>query len=235
MILVTFIAFPVLAQFDVSGTTVTNYVWRGFDVLGGQPAFQPSATYSLGETGLSANLWGSWGITNRGTAAIRNFDEFDITVGYERSLAGVTMSAAYIYYTFPGMEDFPDEFSTNSEINFAAGFDNLPFTPAISVFYALNDKSWDGLYVNISGGKTIETETTDLNLYFSLGYSDQSLVTGLEGVDAGISDINLGVDTELTCCNLSLIPSFTFTYVPMEEVYPSHLIFWGGLTIGRSF
>ncbi|MCF7810445.1 hypothetical protein K9N50_05610 [bacterium] len=232
VLLMLMTAMPAFCQLDVSGTMVTSYDWRGFDALNRGPAFQPSITYSAGEIGLSANVWGSWAVTQRDDAGIRDLDELDLTIAYERTVGNYGFSLGYIYYGFPSMEGYPDELSTNSEINLGITFEDIPYSPGISTYYALNDKSWDGLYVSISGSKTVQAESVDLNMTLSLGYSDQSLVTDL--TDAGLSDVNLSIDTEFQSCNLSLSPSFTLTYVPMKEVYSDYLIFWCGLTIGWS-
>lgn len=222
---------PAFCQLEVTGSLVTNYVWRGFDVLSGGPAIQPSITYSVEETGFSANMWGSWAITKRQDGSIRNLDELDLTVAYTKNIGDYSLNAGYIYYGFPSMDGYPDELSTNSEANIGVSFDKIPFSPSVNAFLALNDKSWDGLYVSVGAGHSIPTSAANLNLSLSIGYTDQSLVTNL--TDAGLSDMNLSLDTGFECCGLNWTPAFTLTYVPMKEVFSDYLIFWGALNVGR--
>lgn len=229
IVLIIITSLPAFSQIESSVTTVSNYVWRGFDVLNGGPAFQPSMTYTIGETGLAVNAWGSWALTQRDNSGIRDLDELDFTLSYDRAIGDKNLSLGLIHYNFPGMGNWPDKFSTDTEIYAGLTFDAVKFSPGITAYYALNEDAWDGLYVNFSAGHTFETDTAPLEMSLSLGYSDQSLVTNV--TDSGISDVNLGVGTVVECWNLNWAPSFTMTYVPDDLIYQDKLIFWGGLSI----
>jgi len=226
------LALPAFSQVQVSGTMVTHYVWRGFDVLGGCPAFQPAITYTCPKTAISANIWTSWSMTRREHGSIRDLDEIDLTLSYDRTVGNLGFSSGLIHYDFPNLDNWPDKSSTDVEVYLGLTGKNLCYSPKLTVFYAFNDKTWDGLYILASAAHSLPTETVPLDLVFSLGYSDQSLVTDIS--EAGISDINFSLGTMFKCCDYDWTPSFTFTYVPDDKIYLDGLIFWGSLKINKA-
>lgn len=224
---------PVLSQVQVSAYMVTHYVWRGFDVLGGGPAFQPSVTYTCPKFPVSANIWTSWAMTHRAEESIRNLDEIDFTVSYDYTSDKVGLSAGIIHYDYPNMDNWPDKFSTDPEIFMGITMKTVRFSPKLTVFYALNEDAWKGTYILASASHSIPSESLPIDCGFSLGYSDQSLVTNI--TDTGISDINLSLSSTIKTCCHNLTPSFTLTYVPDDMIYSEGLIFWGGLKIDKTF
>jgi len=220
------------AQLEAGSDFATDYVWRGFDVLSGGPAIMPWIDYGLGETGLGINVWSSWALTKRDKEEIRNLDELDFTLYYDRQVNQIGLSAGIIYYTFPQMEGALDEYSTDYEVYIGATLTESPVTPGLTIYYAFNDKAWDGLYALLSAGYTLETETAPLDFSLSLGYSNQSLVTDI--TDSGISDINLGVGTSISTKYLTYSPSITATFVPDDLIYQDQFILWGMLGISWS-
>jgi len=223
---------PASSQIQVSGSTVTHYVWRGFDVLAGCPAFQPSITYTCPKTAISANIWTSWSMTRREHGSIRDLDEIDMTLSYDYNLEKIGMSGGVIHYNFPNMDNWPDKYSTDPEIFLGITMETLLFSPKLTAFYALNEDTWEGMYILASVSHSLETDAVPLDISFSVGYSDQSLLTNI--TDSGISDVNLSVETVIKSCLFNCIPTFTLTYVPDDLIYPDGLIFWGGLKFEKS-
>jgi len=223
---VLFCLIPLVSfsQVQIDGSFVSDYVWRGMNVLDQAPAFQPSVTYSVGETGLGANIWGSLVLTRRGEAAIRELDEMDLTLFYDRSFGAVDLSTGFAYYNWFQLEDWPDSKTTTYEAYIGFTLSEVVLTPSLTVYYDLNKDGGDGMYLSFAVGKTIESYSTPLNISLSLGYMDQSYI-----VDAGISDINLGISTTIESDFLSYTPFFTFTYVPDDQLYAHGLMIWGGM------
>jgi hypothetical protein len=217
------------AELNIGTDLVTHYVWRGFDVLNGGSAIMPWVNYSLGETGMNLNLWSSWALTNRDLQAIRNLDEIDLTLSYSKQISNIGLSAGLIYFAYPQMEGFPDKYSTNYEPFIGISLAENELAPSLTVYYALNEDSWDGLYALLSGGYTLETDTNPVAFGFSIGYSDQSLVTNL--TEAGFSDINFSISTSISTSALTFTPKFTATYVPDKAINQNQFIYWGVLGI----
>lgn len=220
-----------LGQVTVGADMVTRYIWRGLDFMPGgtnteaAPGFQPSVTYAIGETGLSANAWANFAMTRRNEQAILNADELDLTLSYDPTFGPVGVTAGITHFNNYRIDDWPNEFSTNYELYGGVYYADSPFTPGVTIYYAMNEDAWDGYYVQFSSGYSLAfQDNPSLDFGFSAGYQDQSLFA-----ESGISDINLSVGTTLATGNISLTPSFTMTYVPEKGNYHDHLIFFGGL------
>ena len=81
IIILFFTGIPVKAQVSVSGSVafVTKYIWRGYNIVD-DPAIQPSLDFGFGESGFSANVWYSAGLSklDKNGAAV----ELDFTLDY---------------------------------------------------------------------------------------------------------------------------------------------------------
>jgi hypothetical protein len=67
---------------EVDLTYVSNYLWNGFPIFGGQPAFQPSFNFDLFDSGFSINLFGAFGDAAKTTI----YEELNYTLAYENSI-----------------------------------------------------------------------------------------------------------------------------------------------------
>ncbi len=90
---------------EVDASYVSKYIWRGYDVLDDDAAFQPSINLDLFETGFSLNVWGSFALE----AGHENLDELDYTLAFahtffEEENYAIDFSMAYIYYDFPNTD-----------------------------------------------------------------------------------------------------------------------------------
>ncbi len=195
---------------------VSRYVWRGFDFYSGDiPNVQPSITFS--KSGFAFNVWGSVPVKDRNL----NDDELDFTVSYSTTLSPlVSFSGGLIYYTFPSMDNYPDEKSTSPEL-FASVSISGPFSPSFSVYYDSN--LGDGIYFLGSFSKSI---IPTVSVVVSAGYMDQYGFTGL-------SDINFGISKSIPLGAATVTPRAVFTYIPDEQVNPNSTEIWFGLAISR--
>ncbi len=223
--LIIIVVNPVMAQIEMGVTTVTDYVWRGSNVLGGTPAAQPSITYSVGESGLAMNAWVSWALADRDNESTRDLDELDLTLSYDRQISNLGLSLAYIHYSWFSVEDWPTT-STTYEVYLGLGMPEARFAPSLTVYYDPTNAGGDGMYTSLGGGYSMHCgggQTIDASL--SVGFMDQSYVT-----DAGISDINYSLSSSLgECRGMTLSPSFTFTFTPENEIDLNYFIFSAGL------
>ncbi|MHC4552372.1 MAG: hypothetical protein ACYSUT_06350 [Planctomycetota bacterium] len=87
------------AAITVDATYVTKYIWRGYNVLGADSAFQPSVDLAVGN--LSFNVWASYA---NGSGHV-DATEYNYAVAYalsvaEDSAAKTDLSIGYRYYDF---------------------------------------------------------------------------------------------------------------------------------------
>ncbi len=104
--------------------TFDRYVWRGLRLTDG-PVLQPSVTVSRGA--LSANVWGNMDLDNvNGNES--QYNEIDVTLGYEYERGPFGLTASLINYNFPNTLG-----ATTTEFCIAASFD-VPSQPAVSIY-----------------------------------------------------------------------------------------------------
>lgn len=92
---------PVLGV-TVDSTFVSQYIWRGYDILGSHGAWQPSVNIDIFDTGFSFNVWASIAMSG----GLSDLNEIDYTVAYSTMLFedeayALDLSVNYIYYDFP--------------------------------------------------------------------------------------------------------------------------------------
>ena len=73
---------------------VSKYVWRGVS-LSKAEAYQPSVNFSKND--ITANAWLNYSVDKPRQS---KFNELDLTLSYERDMAGLSVSPGFIFYTF---------------------------------------------------------------------------------------------------------------------------------------
>lgn len=216
------------AEVIADATVATDYIYRGLDNLNGGPAFQPTVTWITG-TGIDLNAWFNWGLTNRGSQAIRNFDEVDLTASYTKQLGSFLVQGGLFHLSWYNFPTFPDDYSQFNEVFIGVSHLGLPFQPSVTVNYELNEVDGNDLYIQARMGHEVMFDN-DMPVFFGLsaGYYQAEWMA----MD-GISDINLEVGTTVSKGLHALTPSIKMTYVPRDEVNPNHLVIWGSLTLTR--
>ncbi len=219
-------AAPLAAQWEFQADVMSKYIWRGFDLYyNNNPAFQPSVTYTFGESGLSANLWGSFALGDRST--YKNHDEFDLTLDYAFSLSDqLKMSVGFIQYGyyFGGKEVFKE--NTTQEFYVSAGLPETFLSPTLTAYYDVNLGS--GLYVALEGSRSIPlSESLGLNLKARLGYNSKQFIN-----ESGLSDLTLGVSLPIKLGDWTIAPLVNYTFVFLDSVNKDNEP-WFGLSISR--
>jgi len=205
-------------------TLASRYIWRGFDTIADdRPALEPSITFEFGKSGVWFNAWSAFALADT------DFVELDLVVGYDKALSEAWMlSAGAGYFTFPSMPNYPDENSATPEVYAGVTLTSLPLSPNLTLYYDFN--MGDGLYATLSVGP--EFGVLGRTIYSSLlvGYTRQYRKLD---VDPGVSDICLGVSTDLESKHLTFTPSLNYVIVPNESINDENEI-WVGLTVGWS-
>jgi len=132
---------------EVEGGYVTKYLWKGYDLLDNNGAWQTGITIDY--KGFYAGVWGSWA-DKRGFVAQ---DEFDYYAGYERSILEEDRYALdtyiqYTYFDFPKSDSVPGDDGVTDGQELALGFSmpNLfPLGPSFLIPSYEGDFEWVGI------------------------------------------------------------------------------------------
>ncbi|MCH7783607.1 hypothetical protein IID62_11140 [candidate division KSB1 bacterium] len=227
IIILFFTGIPVKAQVSVSGSVafVTKYIWRGYNIVD-DPAIQPSLDFGFGESGFSANVWYSAGLSKRDKNGAA--DELDFTLDYSTSLAnGAAISLGFIYYTFPNQDNFDFGDHATPEI-YAAFTPGVPYlSPTLTLYYDFN--LGDDLYATIGIDHTAEAGEGSVGASALLAYNN-----GQFGANSGFSHVELSVFAAIPAGAFEIAPSLTFFGLFEDTVNPDNEIYFS-LNVGWSF
>jgi len=219
-------AVPLSAQLTFQADTMSKYIWRGFDLYAdNNPAFQPSVTYTFGESGFSLNLWTSFALGER--SIYKYDDEIDLTLAYDFQISeNFDLSVGFIHYGWYFDKNFSLKNSTSQEFFVSAGLPGMIFEPSLTIYY--DAALGSGLYALLKGGHTISlSETVDLNLSAGLGYNNRQFID-----NSGLSDFTLSASLPIKFGSWTLAPQINYTFVFLESVNAENE-FWFGLSITR--
>jgi uncharacterized protein (TIGR02001 family) len=212
------------AQLSYQVDTMSRYIWRGFDLFApNNGAFQPSATYSFGESGFSANVWTSFALGDRGI--YRYDDEIDLTLAYAFKMPEeYSLSVGMIHYGWYFDRHFSFKHSTTQEFFVTAGLPKAFLQPGLSVYYDVTMGT--GLYASLKVGQAVPlAENLPLNLSACLGYNSRQWIDA-----SGFSDLTFGATLLIKVGQLTVAPLVNYTFVFMKEVNPHNEI-WFGLSL----
>jgi hypothetical protein len=228
---------------EVEGGYVTKYLWKGYDILDNNGAWQTSITIDY--KGFYAGVWGSWA-DKRGFVAQ---DELDYYVGYERSFLGedeyrytLDTFVTYTYFDFPKSDSISGDDGVADGQELALGFSmpNLfPLGPSFLIPSYEGDFEWAGMQPSDDVDKgwihtfglsydipvpvlVPEQEEQFLSLSWSLSYND-----GVFESDPGWSHSTAALATIFEWKGISFTPiiyyqwSFEDTVNEENEFYTS--------------
>ncbi|HEX05555.1 MAG TPA: hypothetical protein ENH10_10465, partial [Bacteroidetes bacterium] len=210
MLFVT-VAVPVHSQIIAETAVVTDYMWRGFNVLNNAPAVQPTVTGILGDTGFDVNAWFSFALRDRYEQAIRDLDEMDLTLTYSRSIGAIDMRAGIFTYHLFTQDDYPDEATFVREAFGGITLTTLPLSPWITYNYELLKEGGNDWYLE-AGLEHVIALSSGQPVVFSAH-------TGWYKADWGdlggeVTDISLSVSLPIETGRLSIVPWLTASYTP---------------------
>ena len=208
------------AEFTLKADLVSSYIWRGFDLNPYErPVLQPSISTDLGDTGLSLELWGSFSFENK------ELHEFDFTLAYQKRLGKhLEVGAGLIHYGWYFFPDFRFEDDTTHELFLSAALPGSTFSPGLVVFYDFHNG--DGFYVLLqSDFEAALLPRVGLRLYASLGYNAGQWLA--EGVDPGLSDLNLKMSAPFSAGDFRVVPYAQYTFVLMESISEEDYFLYG--------
>ena len=217
---------PVYAEDPVVGYTLdytSKYIWRGWDLTpNNKSAVQPGVSYSQGS--MEFGYWSSFAVSNRDE--LSSLDEFDVYFSYGGSLGETTeYSVGLTYYSWLNADNFsfgdyatPEPFVTVTD-------SRMPYGLSFGLYYDLN--LGDGMYVQASGGHSMNFAERAVDLSLSVGYNG-----GQWGADTGISDIVVSAGSSFEFSFGSLSPAVYYAIIPEESINSDNQ-FWFSLGFGR--
>lgn len=218
---------PVRSQVSVSGSAafVTKYIWRGYNIVD-DPTIQPSLDFGFGESGFSANVWYSAGLSDRDKNGAA--DELDFTLDYSTSFPnGASLSLGIIYYTFPNQDDFDFGDHSTPEI-YAAFSPGVPYlSPTLTLYYDFN--LGDDLYATIGIDHSIDAVFGSVGTSTLLAYNN-----GQFGAESGLSHLEYSVFAAISAGPVEIAPSVTFVALFEDTVNPDNEFFFS-MNVGWSF
>jgi uncharacterized protein (TIGR02001 family) len=211
---------------DADLTVGSHYIWRGNDFLNGaKMPLMPSVTVGH-ESGLSANVWGSFAALDRDKTD--GADEIDFTIDYSTDISSdLGVSVGVIYYAYPNAGD-----DNTSELYLGASY-AAPGSPSLTVYYdnefVDGSNEGSGLYISLAGGHAVPVGNLSIDLGASLGFGAKNDVHALQ-------DLNLSASTSMPVGSLNVSPFVVGTYIIEDTVNPKDSFeIYGGVSIGLGF
>ncbi|HPU86070.1 MAG TPA: hypothetical protein PLE60_12125 [Candidatus Latescibacteria bacterium] len=218
-------ASPLRITADVSGAS--HYFWRGYDLLGGAKLPVQPALTATAENGLSAGIWGSAALLDRGTTD--GADELDLTASYSRPVVpGIEASAGGTYYYLPN-----NSIASTAELFASAAFVEIPFEPTLTAYY---DTKWlddsnaeaDGWYFLAAASHSVSVGGFPVELSAGLGFASNSTFTGPQ-------DLTLRAATTIPVGRATLTPFLSPILVFEDAVNSDTFGFCGGVSVNYAF
>ncbi len=207
----------------VEATVVSKYIWRGFDVLDGKPAFQPSIDLSLNDTGFGLKIWGSFALDDRST--LGDYDEVHLVLSFERGLTDFfSILVGTEVYKFPNL----DKNNITYEVFLGGTLTKILFAPTLALYYDFD--LGNGLYAEVSGSYDIPLGNYVLSTSLTIGYND-----GQFNVDPGFSDITFSASMDLPIWKLTITPGVYYTFILEDTVNEDDGEFWALLKASLEF
>ncbi|MBE9516488.1 MAG: hypothetical protein IME93_05880 [Proteobacteria bacterium] len=201
---------PVITSAGMTGNigATSNYVWRGLTQTADDSAISGGIDYSA-PFGLSVGMWAS--NTSFGSP------ELDLYAGYSKEFGDFSVSAGYIGYLYPGIDDDPATTNTNEAGSFDWTEASVGFGwKMLSLTYNFSDDTWntgtDSSYIDLGaefevakdltlavhvGKYDFDEDDATLATFVNDDYTDYSISLASGDFTITYSDTNLPEDTYL--------------------------------------
>ncbi|EFK97820.1 hypothetical protein LDC_0104 [sediment metagenome] len=230
-----------LLSLDTKVSYVSKYMWRGFDLLEGDPSIQPEATLSFSETGLYLGVWASYGTKSKWD----EWDEWDFyggyaTTFYENMIYAVEADFGYTFFHYPNQNKYIDsqEIAVNLKFPSLLKLTSTRFIPYTGVSYSFaahkNEVDQRGYWLKL--GLNMEQKISSLNenpflIYIETFCNDGA---GSMQVESGFSHIATGIKTTFEVWGLGFTPSVNYQET-LEDSVNKDNDFWYTLTASKAF
>ncbi len=243
-----------MPDISVSTSFLSKYIWRGWN-LGDEPVMQLDGSAS--KWGFTFDWWANYSLNDekdRDGGRYQEFTEIDYTIDYTLNIgdmseklgveevplvAPLSLSAGYIYYTFPNVDRESKYFDTH-EVYFGASYDCL-LQPYFKWYWDVDsgkgnaDGGGDGSYFIAGIGHNFEFGETGVtaDLGMSCAYNDEQWTDKRGWADMGFSgSVNIPVLGYFT-----ISPAVSYSLILDRDTYndAAENEFYGGLKISFEY
>lgn len=134
---------------DFSGSALSQYIWRGYELSRNSIVIQPSAT--IGYKGFSANIWGNLDTRSYYAGSIPDksyssaLTETDITLAYNKTIGLFNLGAGYIYYSLGALNQDAPKRADMQEIFVTVGLNTI-LSPTFTAYKEISHyRNWYSL------------------------------------------------------------------------------------------
>lgn len=232
-------------ELELTVDGVSRYIWRGYDLSHGDPALLLYLNYS---PSAAPGLWMNVGLIGGLKKAPElgddkaDFDEVDVTLGYEKELADGTwtLGAAAYYYRYESTwtRDFAYGDDSDLELNLYAYWQPVEhFKPTLEYYRGLDDNI-KGDYVEFGFALPFEGESWSTEPKVIAGWSNQYEVADR------VTNVQATLPVTWTSGSIAFTPSLNYTWVDDPEGFnpreltgktPEDGLFWVGVRFAWSF
>ncbi|VAV84631.1 hypothetical protein MNBD_DELTA01-1839 [hydrothermal vent metagenome] len=208
MMAMVFVSFNKAEALEADGSAgvdvLSNYVWRGQNLVNDSGVLQPTLDVAL-KNGLGFNYWSNYNMNNG------EVTETDITLTYSRDYGKLSTTTGYIHY---GLDSAPD----TEEIFVSLSYDTF-LSPSITIYQDID--LGDGQFVVFAIGHSINIgnfygKDVALNLGASASYNFED--GAVMGMDAKGKEFNGFYNGELSASltipvtkNITVEPKIAYT------------------------
>ena len=220
---VDFLARSAAASFfgiDARGVVASQNIWRGI-VLTDKLSAQPSLTVGFGRSGFAVNIWGSVAIADQDMPGVKEADEVDVTLSFDRSFGrpgrAVGISLGVIQYMFPRINGQ----KRTEEVFFGLSLGN-PINPNVVVYYDFGQ--FESFYAAAGVNMEVPLDiagTTRAKAQASVGFSDKN-------GSFDFNDVTVSIFLGVKKGALMIGPTARFVYAD-NLVNVNKDQFWGGI------
>jgi len=187
-----------------------KYLWRGFDLSGGQAVTQGGV--DLSAYGFTVSYWSNLQMSGDEGFGVEGGEitETDVVLDYSFDLNDlVSLSVGNIFYQLDGLED-------TNELYLGVGLNTI-LEPSLTVYYDYDKADESGLFYTASIGHSLDLMD---NLSVSLGalvsYNDESDYAVGNYSEFHNYELSVGVDYALND-NVTITPSFLYSSPISDE------------------
>lgn len=222
---------------DLTVGVYSQYVWRGWALSDDSLVIQPSMT--VGYKGFGFNLWGNLDTAeDDGVDETNSWNETDMTLSYDWSMAGIDYGVGYIYYGLEGDDSQEFYAGLSKEISF--------ITPSFTVYR--DTDSFPGWYMSLGLDSSIPLkDDLALDVGFSAGYviMDEAELDGSDFSDLFDGVISASITFPITEF-FTITPEMHYSF-PLSSAADDVLeagndgfntdadVFYGGVSASLSF
>jgi len=166
---------------DLTVTSLSQYIWRGYELSRNSIVVQPSAT--IGYKGFTANVWGNldtrpYFAGTGSTSYASTWNETDLTLSYTKTLGLFNLGAGYIYYGLGSLnKDAPDR--ADAQEIFATVSLNTILSPTLTAYKEIDHyRNWYfllGVSHAFEFSKTVSLKLAASASYLLSTYADATL------------------------------------------------------------